>query len=59
MIDKWLEREEDLLWEMLEAGEISQEEYQGEINALYREARGALEEEAQRAYDDVIGSWCW
>ena len=54
-----MDREEDLLWEMLEAGEISQEEYQGEINALYREARGALGEEAQRAYDDVIGSWCW
>lgn len=56
-IDKMVDIEERELDKRLEEGEITSEEHSRQVNNLHREARGAIEEEAQRAYDDVMNSY--
>lgn len=56
-LNRAVEIEEDRLSEMYENGELSGEEYSCELNNLYREARAALEEEAQQAYDEVMNRY--
>ena len=52
-----LEREEENLEQQLEGGEITQQEYNRELQELYRDYRNAAEEAAQNAYDDEIERW--
>lgn len=52
-----VERAEKELEKSLERGDITDAEFQMEMNALHREAWAAIEEEAQQAYDDVMGRY--
>lgn len=52
-----LEREERDLEERLACGEISNMEFNREMNELYRDYRGAAREAAQRAYDEEYDRW--
>lgn len=52
-IDRAVELETESLERDLQNGVIDSKEYNRALNALHREARDAIEEDAQRAYDDV------
>lgn len=52
-----IEREEQILEDSLEKGEISNAEFNSEMQALRRDCQAQAEEAAQQAYDDVMGSW--
>jgi len=54
MIDG-LEREELELGRQLEAGEISEADYDDALRYLYEMTRAMAEEAAEQAYNDVIG----
>ena len=56
-IDRYVEQEEERLEDEYTDGFISNKEYNAAIKELHREARGELEEEAQRAYDEVMGNF--
>lgn len=51
------EREEQMLEEQLANGEISNEEFNDEMRELQRDYRGAAQEAAESAYNDVMGRW--
>ena len=51
----WFEREEDELVRRVNAGEITQKEFDREMRAMRDEMRGQAEQEAQEAYDRVMG----
>ena len=48
-----VEREEADLTEQYENGQLTGQEYDRALNDLYRDVQGAIEEEAQDAYDAV------
>ena len=56
-INEQVEREEDSLWERHHNGELDDHGLAEELDYLHREARGAIEEEAQSAYDDVMNRY--
>lgn len=51
-IGRALEREEDLLEQEYESGELSGQEYQRQLRELHRDARWEVEEEAERAAEE-------
>ncbi|MFI5459057.1 MAG: hypothetical protein ACHRXM_26820 [Isosphaerales bacterium] len=51
------EREEDELVRQVNAGEISQKEFDRAMRDLRDETRGYAEEEAERAYNEAMGYW--
>ena len=53
-INRALELEEAKLYRQLEDGMIDDREYRQSLKALEEEAREAIREEAQRAYDSVM-----
>ena len=53
-IDKNLRREEDILYNDFENGNISIEEYHKQIRDLERDARDYAQEEAEQAYEDYF-----
>ena len=56
-IERQMEREEDILCEQLNRGEITLEEFNKEMRDMQREYRAMAEEAAQQAYDDEMGRW--
>ena len=56
-IDRWLEREEDNLDKELQEGIIDQREYNRRYRDLQQEARESIKEEAQQAYDNIMGRY--
>ncbi len=52
-----LEREEESLEQLLEDGKITQQEYNNELEELYRDYRYAAEDAAQEAYNNEIERW--
>jgi hypothetical protein len=56
-MNKQIEQEEEDLAALLSSGEITLEEYNREIDKLYRSYRTAAEESAQAAYDEEINRW--
>lgn len=56
-IGRAVELEEEKLSQALANGQITEEEYKEELNWLHRDARGAIEEEAQKAYDEVMNRY--
>lgn len=52
-----LERYEQQLEEDYETGVISGKEFDQEMRELHRDYRAAAEEQAQQAYDDIMGRW--
>ena len=57
MIERQMEREEDILCEQLNRGEITLEEFNNGMRDMQREYRAMAEEAAQQAYDDEMGRW--
>ena len=56
-IQRQLEREEELLNDALEVGEMTSKQHTRELNELYRDYRAAAEESAQEAYEDEMECW--
>lgn len=56
-IGRFVEQEENRLEQLHNEGKLSAKELQEELQWLYRDAQGAIEEEAQKAYDDVMNSY--
>ena len=60
-LERQYEREEDDLHGRYASGEITQKEYNRLMSEMQRdhrdEMRSIAEEEAQRAYDNVLGRW--
>jgi len=56
-IRRQLEREEELLNDALEAGEMTSKQHTRELNELYRNYKAAAEESAQEAYEDEMACW--
>ena len=54
IVDRY-DREEQVLHEAHERGELTDEELQRELRFLRDDLRGAAEEAAENAYRDVIG----
>ena len=52
-INRAVELEEKKLSRDYESGMIDSQEYNRALNELYRDAREAIKEEAQRAYDEI------
>ena len=52
-----MEREIESIEAECERGDISSDECKKQIQEVYRDACSYLEEEAQRAYDDVMDCW--
>ena len=52
-----IEREEQLLEDEYNAGEISQKEFNRLIKELHNDYREQAEEAAQNAYDDEMENW--
>lgn len=53
----WFLREEQRLYDAVNAGEISQSDFDAEMRYLHDELRSIAEEEAERAYNDVLGGF--
>ncbi len=53
----WYERAYDELVDDLNNGVITQSEFDAGMRDLRDELRAAAEEEAQAAYDNVMGGW--
>lgn len=53
----WFEREEDELVRRVNAGEITQKEFDREIREMHDEMRGQAEEEARAAYDRIMDNY--
>lgn len=53
----WFEREEDVLCEQLNNGEITKAEFDREMRELRWAVRAEAEEAAEAAYNDVMGYW--
>lgn len=51
------EREEDALVEELNSGAITRSQFNEAMRAMHDEIRGAAEDAASEAYDDVMGRW--
>ena len=51
----WIEKEEERLENLLEAGDITQEEFWEEIRELHRNAVQAAEDAAEEAYWNALG----
>ena len=51
------EREEDLLCEQVNSGEITQSEFNGAMRELRSEMRDIANEAASDAYNEVMGGW--
>ncbi len=56
-IDRAIRMQEGQLDEQLECGDITQEEYNQEMEMIHREARDVIQEEAERAYDEVMNRY--
>lgn len=56
-INRTVELEEEKLTRDYENGMIDSQEYNRTLNELYREAREAIQEEAQQAYDEVMARY--
>ena len=56
-IESQMEREEDILCEQLNRGEITQAEFNKEMREMRRDYRAMAEESAQNAYDEEMGRW--
>ena len=54
---RWYDSAEKQLCEALESGEITDAEFDLEMRNLNDELRGAAEEAAEAAYNDVYGCW--
>lgn len=54
-LERAVQREEEALQEAYERGELTAQELSSEIRELHRSAREELEQEAEDAYDRVIG----
>ena len=52
-----VDREEDDLVRQVNAGEITQQEFNRAMRDLRDEIRGCAEEDAERAYNEVMGNW--
>jgi len=52
-----LDREERLIEESYERGEITRTELNEELRELHRDYQGAAEQAAQEAYDAEYGRW--
>ncbi len=52
-----LEKEQELLEEQLQRGEITGEEYNREMREMEREYGAQAEERAQEAYDQEMERW--
>lgn len=57
MSGDWFEREEELLVDAVNNGEISEAEYRKEIRYLRDSLRDEAEEAAESAYNDVMGGF--
>jgi hypothetical protein len=57
-IDSQIEREEQYFIDQLNAGEITEFEFEQEMRELQRSYRAAAEEAAQNAYDAEMNNWC-
>lgn len=59
--ERQIEREEEELERQFADGEITNAEFNKLVHQLHRDAaeelRSIAEEEAQRAYDDIMGRW--
>jgi len=53
----WYDKAEDRLEKELENGEITDKEYKQQMRDLNAELRGQAEEEAEQAFNDVMGRW--
>ena len=60
-LERQYEREEDDLHERYASGEITEKKYNRLMSEMQRDHRnemqGIAEDEAQRAYDNVLGEW--
>ena len=56
-IESQMAREEDILCEQLNRGEITQAEFNKEMREMRRDYRAMAEESAQKAYDEEMGRW--
>ena len=56
-IESQMAREEDILCEQLNRGEITQAEFNKEMREMRRDYRAMAEESAQNAYDEEMGRW--
>lgn len=57
MSTKWLDDEEDRLYNALNAGEITAAEYHRQIRGLRRDYQQAAEECARASYDREMERW--
>jgi len=51
------EREEDIITEQYNRGEISGTEYRAALRELQREMRADAQEAAERAYNETLNNW--
>ena len=56
-IDRIVEKEEDLLYQMLRDGDINDSEYEAEMKRLHEGAQAELESRARAAYETVMSGW--
>ena len=56
-MSNWFEREEDELVRQVNAGEISQSEFHNAMRELTAELRAQAQDEADSAYDRVMGGY--
>lgn len=57
MSESWIEREERMLADALDRGEISPAEYNRELRELHRAYQGMAEDAAREAYDREMDRW--
>jgi len=58
-VERQAEREQDILDEQLESGEISKAQYNREMQDLQRDVRGAFEQDQLDALEQVRNDWGW
>ena len=58
-VERQAEREQDILDEQLESGEISKTQYNREMQDLQRDVRGAFEQDQLDALEQVRNDWGW
>lgn len=56
-VSKHLEREEEKLQEALNSGQMTVHEYNEEIKYMERSAREEVQEEAKKAYQEVMENY--